>query len=190
MSVISRIKAFFATRFDRFASRLIASVDHRAPDFVVWADKERGFVYLNRWWLLPRNPIFNLYLHQFLHSDDDRALHDHPWVNMSILLRGGYTERVPLRQDQANGFDYMPGHYVDIERTAGDFAVRVGHHRHRLILAPGTTCWTLFITGPVYRLFLWMRTRAAWGFYCRHGFVPWKEFTSARDKGSVGRGCA
>lgn len=169
------------TLFQRMANWLIALADHREPDFVIWADKDSGIVYLNRWWLIPRNPIFNLYLHQFLHSDDDRALHDHPWCNLSILLRGRYTERVPLNQHQANGFDYVPGHWVDVRRRAGEWAFRFGHHRHRLIIEPSANCWTLFITGPVYR---------RWGFYCKQGWVPWQQFTSARDKGQVGRGCA
>jgi hypothetical protein len=48
---------------------------------------------MRRWWVIPRNKFFNIYLHHFLHSDDDRALHDHPWWNVSILLRSGsYVE--------------------------------------------------------------------------------------------------
>ena len=37
--------------------------------------------------------MFNLYLHEFSRSDDDRALHDHPWLfNLSVLLSGTYVE--------------------------------------------------------------------------------------------------
>ena len=33
---------------------------------------------------------------RFLRSDDDRALHTHPWLaNFSWLLRGGYREHSP-----------------------------------------------------------------------------------------------
>lgn len=49
--------------------------------------------YLVRWYLIPRNPIFNIRLHRFLHGDDDRALHDHPWRSWSLLLSGRYRER-------------------------------------------------------------------------------------------------
>ena len=45
----------------------------RAPDFVIGAD------YLRRWWVIPRNDSQNVYLHDIRKSDDDRALHDHPW---------------------------------------------------------------------------------------------------------------
>ena len=48
--------------------------------------------YLTRWHMIPRNPWFNIYLHFFVHGDDDRALHDHPWRSWSLLLDGGYRE--------------------------------------------------------------------------------------------------
>lgn len=48
--------------------------------------------YLYRWHLLPRNPWFNIYLHKFVHGDDDRAKHDHPWRSWSLLLDNGYRE--------------------------------------------------------------------------------------------------
>ena len=38
-----------------------------------------GKNYLSRWHIIPRNRYFNIYLHKFVGSDDDRALHDHPW---------------------------------------------------------------------------------------------------------------
>jgi hypothetical protein len=67
------------------ADRLIARVTRRAPDFLIGGADDP---YIRRWWVIPRNRWFNVYLHQFLRSDDDRALHDHPWANCSILLRG------------------------------------------------------------------------------------------------------
>lgn len=73
----------------KFGDWLIERMTRRAPDFVI-GGAERP--YLLRWFVIPRNKVFNVYLHQFLRSDDDRALHDHPWVNLSILLRGGYIE--------------------------------------------------------------------------------------------------
>src|SRR3546814_20880058 len=61
----------------------------RAPSFVIGGEDNP---YLRRWYIIPRNRWFNVYLHEFLRDDDDRALHDHPWVNLSILLRGQYVE--------------------------------------------------------------------------------------------------
>lgn len=55
----------------------------RKPDFVIG---DLSNPYLLRWWVIPRNRFFNVYLHKFLRDDDDRALHDHPWWSMSIIL--------------------------------------------------------------------------------------------------------
>ena len=40
----------------------------RQPDFVVGKPEDP---YLLRWWVIPRNKRFNVYLHKFLRSDDD-----------------------------------------------------------------------------------------------------------------------
>jgi len=139
----------------------------RAPDFVIGGAEDP---YLLRWWLIPRNRIFNVYVHLFLRSDDDRALHCHPWANCSVLLTGEYTEHTIA----AGGV-----HHAQILK-AGDFRIRwSGKHAHRIELHNGP-CWTLFITGPVYRM---------WGFHCPKGWVPWRQFVDERDSGAVGKGC-
>ncbi len=127
--------------------------------------------YLRRWWLIPRNPLFNVYVHQFLRSDDDRALHDHPWLfNCSVLLDGFYLEHTPLGQ---------------FLRRAGQVKFRWGGAPHRVELFEQVRtrrplpCWTVFITGPRVR---------QWGFHCPQGWVHWKRFTSA-DGNDVGKGC-
>lgn len=141
----------------------------RSPDVIIGGAENP---YLYRWHVIPRNKFFNIYLHHFMRSDDDRALHDHPWVNMSILLKGNYTEVTP------NGYHY---------RTAGHIYARLPSALHRVLLdtAPWgeRSCWTLFITGPRVR---------EWGFACPKGWVHWKKFTGEDDSGSsiVGKGCA
>ncbi|WP_298929183.1 hypothetical protein [uncultured Ramlibacter sp.] len=135
--------------------------------------------YLRRHWLLPRNRFFNIYVHEFLRSDDDRALHDHPWLfNASWLIDGMYMEHTIA----AGGVRH------EHVRVAGDWKFRWGRAPHRVELfdaAPFVSgickpCWTVFITGPVVR---------TWGFHCPKRWVPWQEFTDARDKGSIGKGC-
>jgi hypothetical protein len=171
--------------FKHLANRLIAKSERRSPDFIVGgADNP----YLRRWWLIPRNRFFNVYLHQFLRSDDDRALHDHPWVNASILLRGSYLECLP------NGRTEL--------RKTGSIIIRRATARHRIELIeiidwdeewidgewkwrPHMSgqvypVWTLFITGPKLR---------DWGFHCPQGFVPWQDFTAPGAPGEVGKGC-
>lgn len=140
----------------------------RMPDFVI-GGQDRP--YLLRHFLIRRNPVFNIYVHQFLRSDDDRALHDHPWLfNCSWLLAGSYFEHTP--------------HGVAF-RQAGQWKFRWGGAPHRVELTKDyhrneVACWTVFITGPRIR---------EWGFHCPQGWIPWKKFTDSRDSGQVGRGC-
>lgn len=136
----------------------------RQPDFVI------GDNYIKRWWVVPRNDMSNLYLHLMTGDDDDRALHDHPWENTSIILAGGYTEITP-----DGSFERKPGEVI--KRRAAD--------AHRLVLhrddaGKPIPCLTLFATGQ------WERD---WGFHCPKGWVPWREFVDERDTGQVGRGC-
>lgn len=138
----------------------------RPPDVVIG---DAAFPYLRRWHLIPRNRVFNVYLHHFCRSDDDRALHDHPWWNMSWLLDGTYLEHK------------TDGVYA---RRQGDVVFRGGRAPHRIQLLQSLygrekPVWTLFITGPRFR---------AWGFHCKAGWRPWQEFTTPDGKG-VGPGC-
>src|ERR1700722_14934819 len=48
--------------------------------------------FLRRWFVIPKNRWLNIYYHNFVRSDDDRALHDHPWANLSHLVHGAYIE--------------------------------------------------------------------------------------------------
>ena len=171
------------TLFDKLANRLIAVADRRPPDFVIGEERDP---YLRRWWLLPRNPVFNIYLHHFMRSDDDRALHDHPWINVSVLLRGSYLEVTPRH----------PRHYPEILSTrltmrSADhwrlrFAARLPSAAHRVALLTDSEgrpvpVWTLFITGPRVR---------EWGFLCPKGWRPWQKFVENTPGGNkTGRGC-
>lgn len=151
----------------RFACRTMAA---RAPDFIVGG---HAMPYLNRWFVIPRNRFFNIYLHEFRRSDDDRALHDHPWWWCSIILKGCYTEvtKTPIGSSVMRRWQPFFEGAVRIHRPG--FA-------HRLVIAHGTRCVTLFITGPRLR---------EWGFHCPRGWVPWQKFTAADDAGAVGAGC-
>lgn len=206
-------------RFPRLAAwlhvllmRRVAS--QRLPDFVIGSDAPGG-PYLNRWFLTPWRPLQsrlramaqqhpsranralaraagwlpNLYLHQFLRDDDDRALHDHPSWAASFILAGAYTEHTIA----AGGVH----HRTNLE--AGALRFLPTRHAHRIELLPWwltaddyypppdaapharTPCWTLFLFGPTLR---------NWGFHCpQRGWVPWQEFTAAEQPGEIGPGC-
>lgn len=152
----------------RIGARLIDRMTRRQPDVVIG-----GFLdpYLYRWFVIPRNRVFNVYLHKFLRSDDDRALHDHPWVNLSVLLNGEYAEH----EIDAGGV-----HRRTVYQAGAMRFRRSGRMAHRIELR-GVPCWTLFVTGPRYR---------EWGFHCEQRWIHWKDFTAADDPGAIGRGCS
>lgn len=120
--------------------------------------------YLKRWYIIPRNRFLNIYLHQFLRSDDDRALHDHPWWFASLLIRGAYWEH---RQDR-------PLTYRSLRR-APSLAFRRADTAHRVELDGDAfdegwrefPAWTLIVTGPRER---------EWGFLCPQGWRHWEKF--------------
>lgn len=147
------------------AEFIIGRVTKRAPDFLVGGNENP---YMRRWWVIPRNRFFNIYLHQFLRDDEDRALHDHPWWSLSWCMRGGMGEFYGINNYRAV--------------NAGNWTWRSARLAHRLIIPTslrGKT-WTLFITGPVIR---------EWGFHCPKGWVPWREFVDQTDTGNIGKGC-
>ena len=131
----------------------------RPPDFTIQDN------YLLRWHLIPRNRWFNIYLHNIRHSDDDRALHDHPWWNISIILKGGYTELIPQKA---------------LWRPRWSIIFRKATDSHRLIIQGDDHVWTLFITGPKVR---------EWGFHCPKGWVVWTDFVNMDNTGEIGPGC-
>lgn len=126
-----------------------------------------GDVYLRRWHVIPRNGLLNIFLHQFLRSDDPRALHDHPYANISIILRGFYIEVMPDRRIAR--FRFRP-----IFRSASA--------AHRIELVGGRPVWSLFITGPHVR---------EWGFHCPNGWRHHADYIAVHNGGNqIGRGCA
>lgn len=170
----------------------------RKPDFIVGGIENP---YLYRWYLTPwsrydrRKPpawaeitkrlLPNVYLHQFLRSDDDRALHDHPWFNHSLILQGSYIEETihaggikgRIRRNAGDWKVRSPwaSHRVELLKFNGEDAVRYG------ISGKEIPCWTLFSTSPRVR---------EWGFHCPdQGWVIWTKFTSTDDHGNIGKGC-
>lgn len=134
-------------------------------DFVI------GDRYLERHFIIPRNRFFNIYLHRINKSDDDRALHDHPWINISLIIDGSYIEH----RIAAGGCEYA------VQRNSGDIVFRRAITAHRLEVRNNQSAISLFITGPKIH---------NWGFHCpKAGWVRWQDFVSSDDHGNVGKGC-
>lgn len=132
--------------------------------------------YLRRWWLLPKNRWFNVYLHHFKGPDQGAFLHDHPYDNVSIILRGSYVEERFIYSEPAVVSLYrLSPHKVDFSQwdkaakvhEAGAVIARSAASPHTIkrILSDGGV-WTLFVTGPAVRV---------WGFYTNEGWKPWRK---------------
>lgn len=145
-----------------------AYIQRRDPDLIVGS--VRG-AYMRRWHVL-KSRLGGIYVHQFVNSDDPRALHDHPWPSVSIVLDGYYGEILCERPA------------LMLWRHMGDVVFRGPRRRHRIVLdGPSGRLYpvlTLFIFGPRVR---------EWGFWCPQGFVPWRQFVSKSNPGEIGAGC-
>lgn len=171
---------------DRIADFLTNHAMRRDADFAIGGKAQP---YLLRWYLTPWSACYRdvpdgertwwqrlvmslpcVYLHWILRSDDDRALHDHPWCNASLLLRGSYIEHTI----DAGGIHHR------MRRHAGSLVFRRARAAHRLEIDENA-CWSLFVTG--FRL-------RDWGFHCPNGWVHWREFTDPATGGATtGKGC-
>lgn len=168
------------SRLHEIALRLLNP--KRPPDRIIGGADDP---YMHRWFIIPRNPVFNVYLHHFMRSDDDRALHDHPWWNASWLLQGRYKEVRPMFAGRPQG------RLIKSERDAGDLVFRSATASHRVelyayfdaqLVRRERSVWTLFITGPRFRV---------WGFWCPKGWRPHYEYVEKLPGGvaTTGRGC-
>lgn len=167
--------------------------NQRRPDVRIPGDHTLPS-YMLRWWRIPRNRFLNVYYHHVLRSDDDRALHDHPWFNFSIVLEGGYYEHT------VEGRQWYPAGSVRF-RGSGKFAHRLELEQAKPIaqsVAVGSGEYidtstfggeypdgrelpvkTIFITGPVVR---------RWGFLHEERWVDayeWDDFCQERGLGGM-----
>lgn len=147
-----------------------------SPHFVIATDGARP--YLRRWFVTPWSSdghplkskrLPNIYLHQILRSDDDRALHDHPWYNLSIILWGGYIEHV-FERPPVEGVELPP--VIQKRRRFLSVVYRRADMAHRLELYKDPNRWCTLDEGigyyyekPCWSLFITWRKRRPWGFW-------------------------
>lgn len=148
----------------------------RNPDMII--GDEKNPVYLSRWFL-KRNRFFNLYYHVFTNHDEDRALHDHPYWSLSIILKGSYYEYVPHKN--LKHFK-KTREVIQKERVRGQLILRSGSDPHFIKLKQEDKnpipAFTLFVTGPRYR---------KWGFWCKR-WMYYKDFLK-NDSQEIMKGC-
>lgn len=157
----------------------------RKPDLIIGPRNDPQTI---RWHLIVWRG-WQLSLHKWLRSDDDRAPHDHKADNISIILNGGFFETVRT-------FAWQP-------RLPGGDSVLVYHDReyfrwplvpyfrkaetpHRVTLpSDGRPVWTLWLRWPA---------RRRWGYWCPKGWTDADDYNSSSDYyadgiSEVGRGC-
>lgn len=118
--------------------------------------------YMERWFIIPRNRFFNIYMHRFFGSDAPTP-HDHPWISVGIILEGEYIEHTPKR-------DYV--------RKTGSVTLRMPSSLHWIEI--DKPVYTLFITGPRVR---------RWGFMCPGGWVDFRKYIDRRGSNRLASGC-
>lgn len=82
------------------------------------------------WWRV-EFPFGSVRVHHWLAPDDDRALHDHPWWFITLVLRGGYTDHTEWDEEHLR---------------AGSIRYRPALHQHTVVPDPGGA-WTVLVTG-------------------------------------------
>jgi hypothetical protein len=92
---------------------------------------------LVRYFLLHTKPI-SIFVHHLMQSDEERALHDHPWSFLTILLSGGYWEHTTTE--------------------------RIWRRRFSILWRPAEWQHRLELDRPVWTLVVKFRSRREWGF--------------------------
>lgn len=104
---------------------------------------------LTRYFVFQSIPI-SIYVHHLHISDEDRALHDHPWKFFTFLVSSGYFEHTPHGRFWRRRFSVL---------------YRPAEWQHRLELVRPT--WTIVVR---------FRRIRDWGFWLPNGWMNWREY--------------
>lgn len=127
------------------------------PDFENPSD-----IYLRRWNVVV-TPWFSVKVHHILRPDNDRALHDHPWGFVTLILHGGYMEELPIGTRGGKWYTEF------VKRGVGSVHRIKPEGLHRIdSVKPGT--WTLVLTTGKKRV---------WGFSTGpNDWTAWDQYLS------------
>lgn len=137
-----------------------------------------GDLYLHRRRIV-QTPAFGVYVHRIYREDFDRHPHDHPWQFVSVILRGGYWERVHEAAPLADGRILMDRVNLTgrlVYRRRGSVHLHRYSRAHRITkVKPGTI--SLVVVG---------RRRGGWGFWTAEGFRPWRDYLAEQGHPQAG----
>lgn len=127
-------------------------------------DRRTGADYMHRYYIFLKDRKifpFNVTLHKIVKSDDP-IFHDHPWGYMTIILRGGYYEHVPV-------FNVHGEKFAEFTRWRGpgSIIIRKAHEYHWLELDEEKPTVSLFFMGKQQR---------DWGFLKDNKWIQHEEY--------------
>ena len=127
-------------------------------------DRRTGADYMHRYYIFLKDRKwfpFNVTLHKIVKSDDP-IFHDHPWGYMTIILRGGYYEHVPV-------FDSRGQKFAEYSRWRGpgSIIIRKANEYHWLELDEEKPTVSLFFMG---------RQQRDWGFLKDNKWIQHEEY--------------
>lgn len=172
------------------------------PSFTI--NRESG-PYLHRWYLIPKNSYFNIYLHHFLDSDVDTACHDHPWWSIGILLKGNYLEITPENPEGKKFRKFLPkfrsASYYHRIKLYNEYectdcfvidGIMSGIYDEDIFMHPrwkgDNICPECKMPGKylgrtdVWSIFITGPKIKSWGFLCPKGHVNYKDVVLKREK--------
>lgn len=155
-----------------------------------------GSTYMHRWFVI-RNELFAMYIHKFVRSDFERALHDHPWSFIVIPIWRGYIEHSEGRCGYCRDYTSectcgewgVPGNKGTVTQTRRrvypllGIRFRRAEFRHRVELFTKRKYYvgwednypaSKFVDVPLpsWSIFIRFRKRRKWGFWLPTG---WEE---------------
>jgi len=133
--------------------------------------------------IIVKGPLFGLCVHKLCRSDYDRALHDHPWWFISLVLWGGYLE-VTAPDPGRDAFIERRGDATIRDpglrfRGPMSLAFRPAEWRHRVVIpgrsgpdGPPRAALTLVLMGPRIR---------KWGFWVDGKWCWWRRHDPTKN---------
>ena len=162
----------------RVAKALIRRAQRTPYTHIMSSDGQE--CYMGRWWLFNPYPasgaskrrgfgwLPSIRIHHIMREDMDRHLHDHPWNARTIVLRGDYTEALPV----INAYGQHVAQHTRT-RQAGDTGRLLFGQYHRITRVSQSGVWTLFIT--------W-KYRGVWGFMVDGHKVSWRTYLGGPEQ--------
>jgi len=135
-----------------------------------------GDTYMHRWYVF-KSKWFSVFIHKFVRSDFDRALHDHPWPFIVIPIWRGYIEHYqPIVGGTRFNCQRVVYPIFGTRYRKATFRHRVELHTRfeDIALQYGGSVMIPFMQ-PAWSIFIHFKRRRSWGFWCPKGFELHKD---------------